>query len=260
MQPCTSADRTLRQTAARGRTALRSSEVNDVETNDRERSCPPPRPRGPANPWQLVGLLTPKLSRSHAFSPPRQCDGGNGQKRPTSTPGHSGGAVPDSHRSSLFAGCTSVREAGHQSRRESVGVGQGVSNRSRSPGAARRVCHGASVAWQTLPVVGDLRFKRRRSHGPSSQGPPRRCARQSHRHAHGPITAQKKRPRGSSTSTTVADSPHVPRGITVPVGQPGGGSNLKITRVTEWLDRPAAESTWITNLGVTSSRAGRPRR
>ncbi len=33
----------------------------------------------------------------------------------------------------------------------------------------------------------------------------------------------------------------VPRGITVPVGQPGGGSNLKITRVTEWLDRPVAE-------------------
>lgn len=72
MQPCTSAGRTLRQTAARGRTALHSSERDDVEMDDRERSCPPPRPRGPANPWRLVGLLTPRLGRPHAFSPPRR--------------------------------------------------------------------------------------------------------------------------------------------------------------------------------------------
>jgi len=54
MRPCTSAGRTLRQAAARGRTALQSSEGNDVEMDDRERSCPPPRPRGPAYPWHLV--------------------------------------------------------------------------------------------------------------------------------------------------------------------------------------------------------------
>ena len=209
----------------------------------------PPRPRGPANPWQLVGLLTPRLGRPHAFSPPRRSAGGNGQKRPTSTPGHSGGAVPDSHRSSLFAGRASDRGAGHQSRRKSVGVGQGLSNRSTPPGAARRVYHDGCLARQTLPVVGDLRVTRRRSPGPRSHGPRRRCARHSHRDAHSPRAAQKNRPRCSSPSTTGADSPHVPRGITVPVGQPGGGSNLKITRVTEWLDRPAAESTWITTSG-----------
>lgn len=73
MQPCTSAERTLRQAAARGRTALHSSERDDVEMDDHERSCPPPRPRGPANPWRLVGLLTPRLGRPHAFSPPRRC-------------------------------------------------------------------------------------------------------------------------------------------------------------------------------------------
>jgi hypothetical protein len=228
--------------------------------DDRERPCPPPRPRGPANPWRLVGLLTPRLGRPHAFSPPRRCDGGNGQKRPTSTPGHSGGAVPDSHRSSLFAGRASDRDAGHQSRRQSVGVGQGLSNRSTAPGAARRVCHGASVAWQTLPVVGDLRVKWRRSRGPSSQGPRRRCARHSHRHAHSPIAAEKKRLRGSSTSATAADSPPCPPGHHCARRATRGRQQPEIPRVTEWLDRPAAESTWITNLGVTSSRAGRPRR
>jgi len=38
----------------------------------------------------------------------------NGQKRPTSSPGHSGGAVPESHRSSLFAGRARARQTGHQ--------------------------------------------------------------------------------------------------------------------------------------------------
>ena len=38
----------------------------------------------------------------------------------------------------------------------------------------------------------------------------------------------------------------------MPVGQPGGGSNLKIPRVTEWLDRPAARRFVDHNLGVTA--------
>ena len=51
-----------------------------------------------------VGLLTPKLRRLHAFSRPVPRGGGrNGSKQPASAPGHSGGAVPESHRSSLFA-------------------------------------------------------------------------------------------------------------------------------------------------------------
>ena len=72
----------------------------------------------------------------------------NGLKRPTSSPGHSGGAVPDSHRSSLFAGRTSVREASHQSRWQSVRVRQGLSNTSTTPAAGRRVsrCEGDPVA------------------------------------------------------------------------------------------------------------------
>jgi len=38
------------------------------------------------------------------------------------------------------------------------------------------------------------------------------------------------------------------------VGQPGGGSNLKILRVTDWLDRPAARRFVDHNLGVTKPR------
>ena len=37
----------------------------------------------------------------------------------------------------------------------------------------------------------------------------------------------------------------------MPVGQPGGGSNL-ILRVTDWLDRPVAERFVDHNLGMTS--------
>jgi hypothetical protein len=47
-----------------------------------------------------------------------------------------------------------------------------------------------------------------------------------------------------------------PGAITVPVGQPGGGSNLKLSRVTEWLDRPVAEKFVNHNLGVTNLKTG----
>ena len=40
----------------------------------------------------------------------------------------------------------------------------------------------------------------------------------------------------------------------MPVGQPGGGRHLKILRVTEWLDRPAARQFVDHNLGVTAPR------
>ena len=69
-----------------------------------------------------------------------------------------------------------------------------------------------------------------------------------------------KNPRtASSRFEAGADSPLVPRGITVPVGQPGGGSNLRSLESRngstglpqEFVDH---------NLGVTTSHVGRARR
>jgi hypothetical protein len=79
----------------------------------------------------------------------------NGQKRPTSSPGHSGGAVPDSHRSSLFASRRSILAVGHQSRWQSVGIAWRLSNKSPTPASDRRVSHGELFPCQTLPVAGD---------------------------------------------------------------------------------------------------------
>ena len=79
----------------------------------------------------------------------------NGLKRPTSSPGHSGGAVPDSHRSSLFAGRASVRAAGHQRRWQSVGITQRLSNKSPAPAPRRRVSHSEPSVCQTLRVARD---------------------------------------------------------------------------------------------------------
>lgn len=79
----------------------------------------------------------------------------NGLKQPTSSPGHSGGAVPELHRSSLFAGGKTSSATGHQSRRQSVGVGVGLSNETADPSRGRRVYHGADAAWQTLRVAVD---------------------------------------------------------------------------------------------------------
>jgi hypothetical protein len=119
----------------------------------RLRPCPPFRPRGPASSRHLVGLLTHELERSHAFSPPRlipqDCQGDNGSNatalspepgvsQTRAAPEHSGGAVPDSHRSSLFAGGKQRLSPGHQSRRRSVPIGQRLSTMPARPGETAR--------------------------------------------------------------------------------------------------------------------------
>ena len=50
------------------------------------------------------------------------------KKQPTSTPGYSGGAVPESHRSSLFALRSQLREESHQIQRRNITVAPPLSS------------------------------------------------------------------------------------------------------------------------------------
>jgi len=76
------------------------------------------------------------------------------------SPEHSGGAVPDSHRSSLFAGRPQLRTPGHQSRRPSVAVAVTLSTRPAAPGPGRKLRHAAAPAWQSLPVGASVPSRR----------------------------------------------------------------------------------------------------
>jgi hypothetical protein len=232
-------------------TAGRAGRVPWVTPTNRplSRPCPPSRPRGPACSRRLVGLLTPRLCRLHAFS--RADVRRNGSKQPASTPGHSGGAVPESHRSSLFAG-RGKPPAGPATRvgAKCSGCGGAVndSGTRRTNGPS---CQPWPLRCETLRVAWRPRVKPCGWCGVAPQ-PLRTCAaRQSRPDAHMRNTAEKKRCGRSSRLRRAADSPFRPRGITVPVGQPGGGSNL-LFRVTDWLDRPAAERFVNHNLGMTS--------
>ena len=55
--------------------------------------------------------------------------------------------------------------------------------------------------------------------------------------------------RGSSQFPPSADSPFVPRGITVPVGQPGGGNNLQFLESRNGSTGLPQDSSWITTSG-----------
>jgi len=174
------------------------------------RPCPPFRPRGPACSRQLVGLLTPRLGRLHAFSrSPRRR---NGARQPASSPGHSGGAVPESHRSSLFAGRGELPAAGHQSQWENVPVVPSLSTFPRPPAVARRVCHACPRSCETLPVAGRSRVKPCRSF----HGAPHRlrthAARQSRPHWHPRNSRGKSVSVRSSRLRHAADSPPCPPG------------------------------------------------
>jgi hypothetical protein len=125
--------------------------------------CLPTRPRGPTSSRHLVGLLTHELERSHAFSPPPAAHSGvrrttMARMRPPSlpdlgipqarkSPEHSGGAVPDLHRSSLFAGGKQRLSPGHQSRWRSVPIGQMLSTMPARSGEA------AKFAWRRSVVA-----------------------------------------------------------------------------------------------------------
>ena len=93
----------------RGGSTARSRDSGNSRMSDRAgslrraRACRPALARKACS-STLVGLLTPRLCRLHAFSRrPHAMRVAMASKQPASAPGHSGGAVPDSHRCSLFA-------------------------------------------------------------------------------------------------------------------------------------------------------------
>ena len=101
----------------------------------------------------LVGLLTPKLSRLHAFSRAARLHrfGRNGlitadlSSRSGNSPGYSGGAVPESHRSSLFAGRSQLQTIGHQIRWRSVSVVPPLSSCAGRPTITGTAFHAAGA-------------------------------------------------------------------------------------------------------------------
>jgi hypothetical protein len=149
-------------------------------------------------------------------------------------------AGPSRNRTGVpcFAGRGQMPTAGHQSRWQSVPVAGVLSTNPVAVASARRVCPRRTHGCQTLRIAGASRVKPCGSRRAAPHGLRTRAARQSLRDAHMRNTAAKKRFACSSHSRHAADSPSVPRDITVPVGHPVNGSNLS-PRVTDWLDRPA---------------------
>ena len=95
-----------------------------------------------------------------------------------------------------------------------------------------------AAAHQTLPVVTGRA-------APSPDTEPTACF----AHASSRGARQKSHGRCSSRFHQVADSPLVPRGITVPVGQPGGGSNLRSIESRNDSTGLPWNSSWITTSG-----------
>jgi hypothetical protein len=128
-------------------------------------------------------------------------------------------------------------------------VGLTLSTKRPGPGMIGKVSHRDARAWQTLPVNSGSTVKVCRSYGAAPHQPEERCARQCFADSYG-LSAPKKNLRArSSRFGNTADSPHVPRGITVPVGQSGGGSNLRFS--SHGMARQACrkKSSWITTSG-----------
>jgi hypothetical protein len=175
--------------------------------------------------------------------------GRNGWKQPASAPGHSGGAVPDSHRSSLFAGDGQLPTTGHQSRRECIGPGTEVNACGRRPHdpqslpAAPRLlvnlADGVRSAREAVTVA------RRRAARPL-----RPCLRGSLDATRTCDSPSKKRGElAQAVGATPPIATSVPRGITVPVGQPGGGSNLRSLESRTGSTGLPRKSSWITTSG-----------
>ncbi len=123
--------------------------------------CLPTRPRGLACSGTLVGLLTPRLGRLHAFSRASRLHRTIAMARtqPASSPGYSGGAVPESHRSSLFARRKQLRSTGHQIR-AAQSIGGWVPVKQRRFGSPdRQTFTRRSAARETVPVGKRKRLK-----------------------------------------------------------------------------------------------------
>ena len=165
------------------------------------------------------------------------------------SPEHSGGAVPDSHRSSLFAGRTQLRMTGHQSRWRSVPIRPTLSTVPAGRRMTGKVSRGAGHEWQTLPVGKPSTVKNCGSYGAAPHEPKVRSARHCFADAHGLWAAKHNERAPSSRFVSTADSPHVPRGITVPVGQPGGDSHLRFFESRNGSTGLSQKSSWITTSG-----------
>ena len=124
---------------------------------------------------KLVGLLTPRLGRLHAFSRPHRISPVRSQwpdnsrprfpasparAQPSSagdegkSPEHSGGAVPESHRSSLFAGRSQLRAAGHQIRWRSLSVVPSLSSCAGCDTTIRTDSHGTCAGVKPCRLRG----------------------------------------------------------------------------------------------------------
>jgi len=183
----------------------------------------------------------------------------NGSTQPTSTPGHSGGAVPESHRSSLFARRGRGPEPGHQSqgaecRERATNVNQ--NGRSR---AARRVFHAAPSARQTLTVAGEKASIL--EGGAASRRTP--CAVGTHRNPDATRTRKCRRRKNlGGVQARLPKSPiaHVSPGASLcPSGNQGAAATCDPS--SHGMARQACRRKFVDhNLGVTASRAGRTHR
>lgn len=204
----------------------------------RTRACRPALARKACS-STLVGLLTPRLSRLHAFSrwPHRNADrngletaglGAWSQRR--GRPGFS----PE------FPVCRRQATArpGHQSRgRQCIG-GPGHVKQNECPAWVRNCAGRAKTQAENVTIV-RARAAQFMHVKPTALFAQRAAV----------SRVSKNTWRHSSRFHPAADSPSVPRGNHCARRATRGRQQPEMLRVTEWLDRPAAESSWITSSG-----------
>jgi len=150
--------------------------------------------------------------------------------------------------------------SGHQSRWGNVPVAARLSSEPCPDRTTRTACQAGCRRWQTLTVAEASTVNPCGSCGPRPHQPNEPRARQCFADWQPLMGGEKNRRAPSSRFVNTADSPHVPRGITVPVGQPGGGSNLQFFESRNGSTGLSQKKFVDHNLGVTTSRAGRTHR
>ena len=155
--------------------------------------------------------------------------------------GYSGGAVPESHRCSLFASQKQTQSTGHQIPGESIRAAECPSSVRVLAHTIGRLSSPHEAARKAATITPKIRVNLYRLENTKPYRLRRQNARYFLPNAHRKSFLKKYLGLAQAPLIHRPIALFVPRGITVPVGQPGGGSNLKISRVTEWLDRPVAE-------------------
>ena len=175
------------------------------------------------------------------------------------TPGHSGGAVPDSHRSSLFAGWKQLFPLGHQSRWKSLLVAGGVS---------------ITRAWARSPARFDFSRSDRGKPCGSRMAVPRRFAGRARLRRtvrqdgiDGSLNAMRSRKSplekylglAQAAFTGAPIAPMSPGASLCPSGNQGAAATCDPS--SHGMARQACRGEFVDhNLGVTASQAGRPHR